>query len=207
MEDAYSNDHDFNAKFYTEKISEFGQDVRSLNWGSRESQSLRFAVLAGIGDLNGASVLDIGCGLGDFYQWMKEQNYAPDYSGIDITPKMVELCKERFPEADFHVGPILGNEALQHEGYDYLFASGIFYLQKEAPQQYMERTVAAMFGKCNMGIAFNNLSNKLETEETEFRADPAATFAFCQTITPWVNIRHDYHLGDFTIFMYRERNL
>jgi ubiquinone/menaquinone biosynthesis C-methylase UbiE len=52
------------------------------------------------------SVLDVGCGPGVDYEGYKKAGLNLDYVGIDITPKMIEVCKEKFPEAKFHVGDI-----------------------------------------------------------------------------------------------------
>ena len=55
--------------YFTGLAEKYGNDVRTLNWGSKASQKGRFAVLEKIGNLNKKSVLDVGCGLGDFYGW------------------------------------------------------------------------------------------------------------------------------------------
>lgn len=46
----------------------------------------------------GKKVLDCGCGAGVDYEYLKD---ICDYTGIDITPKMIELCHENFPEGIF----------------------------------------------------------------------------------------------------------
>ena len=56
-----------NVNLYSRLANEHGFDPRALNWGSRESQNLRFAVFAQVGRLDGASILDVGCGQGDFF--------------------------------------------------------------------------------------------------------------------------------------------
>ena len=48
------------------------------------------------------NILDIGCGTGDLLSSMK-----PKYGmGIDISPKMIEIAKQRHPTSKFLVGDI-----------------------------------------------------------------------------------------------------
>src|SRR5688572_31025014 len=51
---------------YDALVARHGLSHKALDWGSRDSQELRFSVLAAIADLRGCSVLDVGCGLADF---------------------------------------------------------------------------------------------------------------------------------------------
>ena len=47
-----------------------------------------------------ASVLEIGCGLGDTLAFLEPSRGV----GIDLSPRMVERAKERHPHLEFHVG-------------------------------------------------------------------------------------------------------
>lgn len=64
-------------------------------------------------------VLDAGCGTGVDYQNLKKLNI--DYTGVDITPKVVEVAKDLFPKANFVQGDI---EDLQFDDgeFDVVFA-------------------------------------------------------------------------------------
>jgi len=50
------------------------------------------------------NILDVGCGPGADYQVLKDCKIQ--YTGIDITPQVIEYCKQTFPEGDFRVGDI-----------------------------------------------------------------------------------------------------
>ena len=39
-------------------------------------------------------VCDFGCGIGDFYGYLKEEKINFDYTGIDIADNMIELAKK-----------------------------------------------------------------------------------------------------------------
>lgn len=188
---------------YQGLLAEHGETYRALDWGSRESQLKRFEVLADIGIAAGDRILDVGCGLADLNTWLLEHRPGVEYSGIDLTPGMVQRALARFPNATISNKTIfdLGSPS---KSFDYLVASGIFFLRKINPRQYMESTIKHMFNYAAKGIAFNSLSSWAYCkEEGEFYADPAETMCFCKTISPYVVMRHDYHLSDFTIYLYR----
>lgn len=188
---------------YHSLLSEHGETYRSLDWGSHETQQNRFEVLAGIGVTEGDRILDVGCGLADFNAWLIEHKPGVEYSGIDLTPGMVEKAKARFPDANI-LNRTVFDAALPIGSFDYLFASGIFFLRTEKPRQYMESTIAQMFKSATKGIAFNSLSAWAQHKFVgEFYAEPCEVVAFCKKLSPYVVLRHDYHPADFTIYVYR----
>ncbi|MGD1875915.1 MAG: methyltransferase domain-containing protein [Kiloniellaceae bacterium] len=188
---------------FSTSLRRHGQDYRALNWGSREGQENRFRVLCEIGLDAGDSLLDVGCGLGDLHDYLNRRGIAAAYSGIDITPDMVAAAAQRFPAATFHCASLLGGFEAPADGFDYVFASGIFYLREEHPFDHLKASVARMFHHCRKGVAFNCLSGWGEANPGggEYREDPLRCLAFCRTLTPWVVLRHDYHPGDFTLYL------
>lgn len=204
MTSSQNSDNIRTISFFSRLLKEHGNGHKVLNWGSKQSQELRFKVLADMGISKYSTLLDVGCGLGDFYLWQKEKGLDLDYHGIDITPGIIESAKNKFPEALFSVADskqISGH----YEPFDYVIASGIFYLRKHEPVKYLEETIAQLYALSRNGLAFNSLSSwNVDAGNDEFYADPLKTLAFCRTITPYVTLRHDYHSSDFTVYMYSE---
>jgi len=190
------------ASFYSELLKKHGVSFKSLDWGSVESQEKRFKVLSEIGFKNGDSILDIGCGIGDLYSWLNKNGFRVNYTGVDITISMVDKARERFPKVDFRHGSVLGNKVFLPET-DYVVASGIFFLRKHNPTEYMQRSIIKMFNLARKGVAINSLSSWHKNKNNEFYADPGDTLNFCQRLTSRVILRHDYHEGDFTIYLYK----
>ncbi len=204
----WQQDDESNIRLYTQLAKKHGIDVRSLNWGSQKSQYLRFEVLNEVGPLAGSTVLDVGCGLGDFLLWLQRARIQADYSGIDMTPAMIELAKRRMPDGKFQVANLLVQPGLLQQQYDFVFASGVFTHRQQNPTAYLRDMVRAMFALCRRALAFNSLSLWASQQDAgEFYADPLATLEFCRTLTPWVTLRHDYMPHDFTIYLYREQHL
>jgi len=207
MSNTSASDNARIASHFSSLLAEYGMSAKSLDWGSRQSQETRFAVLAGVADLSGASILDVGCGLADFHAWLLEQGVPHDYTGIDVTPEMVVVASARFPDITVHHGEILACTLFPERSFDYVFASGIFYLRQEAPEAYMQATVNRLFSLCRKGLSFNSLSAWSSARDPgEFYASPLTTAAWCAELTSRLVLRHDYHAGDFTIYLYRERS-
>jgi len=197
-------DNERNIALYSELLEKHGDSYRSLNWGSAESQKLRFSVLAGAGISTDDSVLDLGCGLGDLYQWFKDSSLEVVYQGLDLTPVMVSRAIERFPDGQFAVGSIDQFCVGRACEYDYVVASGIFAHRQQQEMKFLRDTVTTMFSISRKGIAFNCLSSwREDKDQGEFYADPLEIVDLCRSISPRLTFRHDYHPGDFTIYLYK----
>jgi SAM-dependent methyltransferase len=50
---------------------------------------------------SGEKVLDLGCGNGRYFEYLKEKNV--DYFGVDNSDKLIELAKNRYPGVNFQI--------------------------------------------------------------------------------------------------------
>jgi RimJ/RimL family protein N-acetyltransferase/SAM-dependent methyltransferase len=198
----WQSDTEWNRAYYTASNQKFGIDVRASDWSSRASQAARFDVLAKIGDIRAGNILDVGCGQGDLYDWLRLTGHRGGYVGIDVTPAMIAAASKRFPGVQFRNVDLMGERDPSDLAADWVFASGIFTFRRAEPQRYLEAMVARMFSLARKGLAFNSLSAWADRrQDGEFMADPMQVLAFCRMLTPRVALRHDYHPGDFTIYM------
>lgn len=184
---------------YAPLLRRHGPTYRAVDWGSGEGQRVRFRVLCEVGDLAGASVLDVGCGVGHLRQYLVEAGIAALYRGIDIVPEMVEAARALHPGVEFEVAdaadPAWPGEA------DYVLASGIFAF---ADRAILRATATVLFARARKAMAFNCLSGwRAAQAPGEFHADPAETLSWCRSLSPRAALRHDYHDGDFTVYVYR----
>jgi len=189
---------------YTGLVEQHGIAYQSLDWGSKKSQELRFGIMSQVSNLEGKKILDIGCGLADFWEYLQRQAIHVNYTGYDITPAMVEQASLRFPQLQIECKNILEDKV--EEKFDYVFASGIFaFLPKDKEQLTMELIIKKMFELSTSGVVFNSLSSWADKkEENEFQADPLAMTAFCKKMARNIVLRHDYFTHDFTIYMYKK---
>lgn len=194
-----------NINFFTDLVKKHKSNYKSVNWGSIESQELRFKKLIEIGNLEKKSILDVGCGTGDMFSYIQKKKINVEYNGVDITPKMIELCKERFPQNKNQFKCIdiltLDNASMQ---YDYVLASGIFYLLIEDPLDIALELIHKMFSFSRKGLAFNSLSSwSKKSEDTEFYMDPIELLQLLKNHYSKMVFIHNYHPSDFTFYLYK----
>jgi len=186
---------------YSQLLREHGLSHKSLHWGSRESQFKRFEILADIGDLDGKSLLDVGCGLCDFFDYLSETGVHADYHGLDLEADMIAASRKRFASINLMVGDVLDLDG--DAEYDYVVSSGIFtYFPDE---NAIFRAVAAMFDHARKGVAFNALSPWAnDHHQGEINPDPLRLIEKCTDLTTNLMLRHDYMPHDFTVYLYKD---
>lgn len=174
--------------------------VESLGWSSEDAQQIRFKVLTEIGIENSDSVLDVGCGYGDF-----SFNVGGRYLGIDLREHAIEVAKQKYNFRKFEQGDIFGVS----EDFDWVIASGIFCFKYDEWEQDTLKTIKKMYELSNKGIAVNFLSacdnpdsldmpSGMKYVEPGFLIDKIAS-KVCNKFT----LRHDYELKDFTVYFYK----
>ncbi len=187
---------------FTSMVVSEQDGFRAVGWGSHGSQMRRFEVMSQIAQLRGARILDVGCGLGAFHNWLTDNDFEHDYYGCDITLEMVKRARENTGLSTIYHGDL--SMFSECEQFDYVFASGIFCFDVQGCHITMNKTVADMYALARKGVCFNTLSDLADSKEPdEFYANPARCLTDCQKLSRKVVLRHDYHPADFTVYLYR----
>jgi SAM-dependent methyltransferase len=189
--------------WYQDNYRRFGSGIRALGFGRRSSQEKRFAAALGLGSFHGRRLLDAGCGFGDFLAYLNARGIYPRYTGLDITPPMIERCKSRFAhtEARFEIGDALTYEP--DERFDYVVASGIFGYAAKGTRQRVRPTVEHLFSLANIGLAVNFLSGCTPRRAPgRLYVYPWDMLQLALGLTPAVRLDHAYLPNDFTLCMY-----
>ena len=140
-----------------------------MGWRTSYSQDVAFLSLSRMEGLrDGASVLDVGCGLGALHSFLLRRGLAVHYTGIDISPKMIEAAQKRHPGVRFEVRDILRNPP--RDRYDFVFCSGALSLRLPHQKEYVCDMIATMYGLCSGGLAFNMLSAYSYIEKPSLQA-------------------------------------
>jgi len=106
-------------------FNEFGDDERSLGW-TKKKQNLRFQQIVSRLNIMNKEILDIGCGFGDLYSYLKLNNDVLfNYTGIDIMPEFIELAKKKNPEGCFLTADFMNWDS--NKRFDYIIACGCFF--------------------------------------------------------------------------------
>jgi len=193
--------------YFDRLLDRFGNDPRSADWNSKEAQYLRFEMISQVGDISRCSILDVGCGLGHFYEFLKEKDLKFEYKGIDISKKMIAQARRRLPDLDFEASDILSDEI--NENFDIIVTSGMFNAHVghsyDEWTKYCEAVIIKMFRLSKKAISFNMVTNYVDFKvEHLYYADPKYYFDFAKKLSRFVTLRHDYPIYDFVIYIYKE---
>jgi len=174
-----------------------------MGWRNREQQYLRFRILSEIGNLNGKKILDVGCGFGDFYEYLINKDMKIDYTGYDISAKIIDVAKSKHPQIKFVVKDMLKERI--GEKFDYVFESGILNKRISNNIEYATKMITRMFELCEKGVALNMMTNYVDYREDHLSYySPEKIFRLCRNLSKWVVLRHDYPLYEFTIYLYKK---
>jgi len=166
--------------FYNRHLKDFGDAPQAVRW-TPNGQLRRFEDLLKIsGDLSGKTVLDFGCGKGDFYSFMKEKGLLPHYCGIDINKNLIALAKHKYPEAEFIVMDI--DETEFNRRFDIIFVCGVFNLRISGIEESVQHLLKKLFGLCNEALYVNLLTSYISSKDIElFYVKPEEILTFAIT--------------------------
>ena len=198
-------DKKMNLEYRKKRIAQYGETVGAVGCGSVESQEARFRVICEMGDLRNKTVLDAGCGFGDFYTFLHRQGIHPKrYLGIDISSELLDVAGKRLPEVEFELVALLDFEPT--EKFDFVVVSGLFGLESPNWQRLLEKQLGKLYDLCEIGVAVNFLSHYTTggKNPVSHYAEPGKVLEFVlENLSNRVVLRHDYIPNDFTIYMYR----
>lgn len=196
--------------YYEESLARYGDDPRGVNWRDRDSQALRFRLLAEMGGWQGRSVHDIGCGLAHLHDYLAEQGLGCDYLGTDISPAMIDTARARLGDrARLAVADVLKDGVRPDLQADFVVNSGIFTVRGDNDraewQSFVEAMVERMFQLSRVGIAFNMMTSYVDYQDAHlFYHPPQDMMDFCiRKLSRKVAIRHDYPLWEYTVHVWR----
>ena len=216
--------------FFEKLLAEHGDSPRSLDW-SPEGQADRFRVLAEVvPDLVGVSgsVLDVGCGLGHFRDYLYSVvGHRGPYRAFDTSSKMIDAARARMVERGLYSAIAADDAFTVHDAVDhpipaeyhadYVFASGVLNLEVNGgasgwtwrvggDDNAMLDLLQHCYDACRIACAVNMLSS-CAPEKREGRVYRRPEWAIRQAleIAPRATLRHDYRPNDFTLYIYKEK--
>lgn len=189
---------------YNERIAREGLQFSALASGTEERREMRFKILTEIGIQSGDSVLDLGCGFGDFSVYLDRRGLDIDYTGYDINPKLIGEAQRRHPQRRFEERDILQES---FPDFDYVVSSSCFNLRMIDDDNYdfVRRIMTNSYAHARKGVTIDFLSSYVDYQSVEgFHYQPETIFRFAKALTKRVCIRHDYPLFEFNVYLRRE---
>lgn len=192
---------------YQRLYAAHGYAPSALGW-DKGKQFLRFHQLTSNWDLAGASILDVGCGFGDFVGYLRAMNVeARAYVGIDLVGEFIAEGERRFgsPWATFLKTGL--EDFAPQSTFDYVIASGIFNLKVEGIDGYeqIRRSLGRMFSLSNIALSADFLSDKVEyAYEHNFVSAPETILSMAYGLSRNVVLRNDYFPFEFCVTVYKD---
>lgn len=165
---------------YRERARRFGASFAAVEYSLREGQRCRFEAtlrllrFAGWPEA-GLRVLDVGCGLGDFLDFLREHSVrVARYVGIDVAPEMIEHARSLHPSAEFRCASVFD----VRERFDAAVAIGAFSVRETdeaANRRLVVDTFERMQSVSRRCACISLLSDRKHTiREDEYVVDPWA---------------------------------
>lgn len=192
------------SNIYTDKFKKFGEDPKSLLWKTKGAAHQRFRQFWAEIDFNNKSVLDVGCGFGEFGKFLLKRYENVDYTGIDVVSEFIEVAKREVPGGKF----VTSDFYKLDNRYDIVIASGVLNSNKGGQNlEHRKKAIKKMFDLTKGVFAFNMLGGhpqpKSSPESNVWYSDSLYILEYCQSLTRRVVLRANYHPKDFTILMYK----
>jgi SAM-dependent methyltransferase len=196
-----------------EDLATYGDTFRGAGYTkSADEARQRYALMLDIvrEGAESCTILDFGCGLGHLYDYLRAQpaHARLHYTGLDLSPKYLDVARRRLPGVDFLQMDVLESDAALGQ-FDYVIMNGVFNyrgsVEYETMVKYWQQLVSVMFRHCRLGLAFNVMSRLVEWQRSDLFHLPLDTMAefVGRSLSAHFVVRHDYGAREYTTYVYR----
>ena len=174
---------------------------KMLGWTKKQVQQIRFQVITSLFDFNNISVLDLGCGDGDFKSYLNDRFSNFDYLGLDLQESFITYAKERFKthnntwfdNADF--------TRCQLPKVDVVVACGALSYRCNDSNYYID-CIEQFYQSGKKALIFNMLNQDFfESGNLIVAHNKVHIYEQCQKLCINVILKEGYLDNDFTIIM------
>jgi SAM-dependent methyltransferase len=197
------------ASYYASKLAAHGATARGVDWNGEQSQTQRHRQFLRLLDADrNASVLDLGCGYGDFLRFLRAEGYAGTYTGCDVAKDMINAARSLHGEGSDRLWRV---GSAPDESAHYAIASGIFNVKGAVSTEewtgHVRQTIEVLAQAGRRGFGFNMLTKSGDPALRRpdlYYADPADMMTHCiGRYGPSVALLQDYGLWEFTLLVRR----
>jgi len=200
--------------YYSNRLAEHGPTPRGVDWGRADDVRLRYEKMLALvpprlaADRQRVSLLDVGCGYGGLYDYVRGQSLNLDYCGIDVAEEMIAHGQRAFPAIPFVCADALKWQPPQ--AFDFVVCSGILTQKLEASikdmDRYAQMLIKRMFSLATIGVAFNVMTTRVNFMVSNlYYRNPMELLAWCMTeVSDRVRLDHAYPLYEYTIYLYHD---
>lgn len=176
-----------------------GFDNRELQWDA-------YRMVASYTDSN--SVLDFGCGRGDFNVFWKAESpdRELDYIGVDLNEPLINAGKEVYPDETLILKDWFSLDVNLKQ--DWAINVGSSNLRYDADitlndEEYTKKTIQAMYNHCNRGVIVALASKYTTIKDELINHDPGKILNWAKE--EFGNVAIDHSMGDdvFVLIIYK----
>ncbi|MDD5718019.1 MAG: class I SAM-dependent methyltransferase [Sulfuricurvum sp.] len=200
---------------YSSRYEQLGKNIRTLGWGSEQQQHYRFQKTLNHLSLEGKTLLDIGCGFGDYLHFL-HTHAVPfrHYHGWDINPNFIAEANQTYREdakSTFETKNI-ADIPLQPTADIAIMLGLLNYNLKSSMNNYdySHTLITQAFSLVNELLIVDFLSDHLTPEYPQedfvFYHNPGKMLEFALSLSPNVVLYHDYApipQKEFMLFIYK----
>lgn len=156
------------------------------------------------------SILDVGCGRGDLFVFMKERYedvfLDSNYYGIDNNPIAIDTGINRYGLSNIHLKDFTNYRTI--DKFNWVIASNYFLDVRDNEYDYLYNHVDKMYNLCNYAVAFNIITEQANITYTDDIPpysvyDPGEVLNHLLNTYRKVIVRADYLLGDSTFYIFK----
>lgn len=193
--------------FFDNLYKAYGRDVKSLGWSERGQLERFKAVERYLPDRFG-SILDVGCGFGDFAYFLRQRRPSQNfqYTGYDINKNFVDSLAD-FPLGTIELCDFLTAEP-QEDAYDVVVSIGSFNVRVDGNDHILEQAIRnATFCAKDMAVisALSCYADRpaQDSNPLSYFYQPENVFAVAKKYASRVDLVHNYLPHDFLICVYK----
>lgn len=198
-------------RHYEDCLRVHGDTHKGVDWPNAADARTRYGVMLDVirPSPSEVTLLDFGCGTGHLYEYMLETGRTDiRYSGLELSPVFVEVCRTKFPGLRFDCVDLLADpDAVP--AFDYVVLNGVLTEKQtlgfDEMFEYAQALLTRVFAKARIGIAFNVMSKHVDWEREDLFHVPFDILApwLRKTLSPRFVFRNDYGLFEYTTYVYR----
>jgi SAM-dependent methyltransferase len=186
-----------------------GDSYLGVGWTKKkENADVRYKVMLELMEgREPSTLLDFGCGAAHLYEYMVAQGIDwVRYSGLDLSPKYLNLCRTKHPHLTFYGDDVLDPSA-RVPMHDYVVMNGVFNYKGDFSfdemWSYCQRLLIKVSSLAAKGFAFNVVSKHVDWERDDLfhlPFDLLAEFLY-KNVSRQFTFRHDYGLFEYTTYV------
>lgn len=179
-------------EFYNMHLKHFGDKPQAVRW-TPEGQLRRYETfLEIIGDCNGKSILDFGCGKGDFYAFLVNKNISSFYCGIDINKNLISIAKNKYKDKKAEFIALDIDETEISKNFDIIIICGVFNLRIAGIEESLKKTLKSLFSMCKESLHACFLTDFMPYKDIElFYVNPGEILNYTiKELSKHVILRH-----------------